>query len=212
MKDAKRQSTPERIARSGSRVLIRFTRSLEQGSVMGYVLATGPRFFLLALVDEGIRFNGFQCLRLEDVRNLQVPAECATFVEKALKLRGEKRPRTPRISVQSIQELLKTAGRIFPIVTIHREKADPDVCHIGRVLSASESDVSILEIGPDASWDDEALNYRTKQITRVDLGGDYEQALILVASSVAKHQKTKRKLERPKRPHSFLPQSQSLGD
>jgi hypothetical protein len=186
MKDAKRQSTPERLASSGSRVLIRFTRSLEQGSVMGYVLATGPVFFLLALVDENIRFNGFQCLRLQDVKNLQMPAECATFVETALKLRGEKRPRTPRVSVQSIKELLETAGRIFPAVTIHRERVAPDVCHIGKVLSASESEVSLLEIGPDASWDNEALSYRTKQITRVDLGGDYEQALILVADSAAK--------------------------
>lgn len=194
MKDAKRLSTPERIAGLGSRVLIRFTRPVEQGSVMGYVLATGPRFFLLALVDENIRFNGFQCLRLQDVKNLQLPAECARFVERALKLRGEKRPRTPRVSVQSVQELLETAGRIFPIVTIHREKTEPEVCHIGRVVSSSESEVSLLEIGPDASWDDEALSYRTKQITRVDFGGDYERALVLVAGSAAKRQKAKEKL------------------
>jgi hypothetical protein len=65
MENAKlRPRNPERIARSGSKVLVQFTRRLEQESVMGYVLATGPRFFLLALVDENIRFNGFQCLRL----------------------------------------------------------------------------------------------------------------------------------------------------
>jgi hypothetical protein len=193
MENAKlRPRNPERIARSGSKVLVQFTRRLEQESVMGYVLATGPRFFLLALVDENIRFNGFQCLRLQDVRNLEVPARYATFVEAALKLRGQKRPRTPRISVQSIQELLQTAGRLFPIVTIHREQVAPDVCHIGRVLSASESEVSLLEIGPDACWEDEALSYRTKQITRVDLGGDYEQALTLVAGFPAKRQKLKK--------------------
>jgi hypothetical protein len=147
---------------------------------MGYILATGPRFFLLALVDEYIRFNGFQCFRLKDVRNLQIPAKIAGFVEAALKLRGQRRPRAPRISVQSLQELLQTAGRLFPIVTIHRERANPDVCHIGRVVSVSKSEISLLEIGPDACWDEEALSYRTAQITRVDFGGDYEQALTLV--------------------------------
>jgi hypothetical protein len=196
MENAKLRPTrnPERIAGSGSKFLVQFTRSLEQGSVMGYVLATGPRFFLLALVDENIRFNGFQCLRLQDVKNLQVPARHATFVEAALKLRGQKRPPTPRISVQSIQELLETAGRLFPIVTIHREKVARDVCHIGRVLSASESEVSLLEIGPDACWDDEVLSYRTKQITRVDFGGEYEQALTLVAGFRARRQITKKKV------------------
>ncbi len=156
---------------------------------MGYVLAVGPRFFLLALVDENIRFNGFQCLRLQDVRNLQVPAKYAAFVEAALKLRGERRPRIPTVVVDSVQELLRTASRAFPVITIHREKVAPDVCHIGRVVAVSDSEVSLLEIGPDARWDDEALSYRTKEITRVDFAGDYEQALTLVDNFHANRRK-----------------------
>jgi hypothetical protein len=128
---------------------------------MGYVLAVGPRFFLLALVDENIRFNGFQCLRLQDVRNLEVPAKYAPFIEAALKLRGEKRPRIPAVVVDSIQELLRTANRAFAVITIHRETVAPDVCHIGGVVAVSDSEVSLLEIGPDACWDDDALSYRT---------------------------------------------------
>lgn len=172
--------TTERLALVDSKLLVRFTRTLEEGSVTGYILATGPQFFLLALVDEYVRFNGFQCFRLKDVRNLQAPAKYAVFIEAALKLRGQRKPRKPRISVQSIQELLRTAGRLFPIVTIHQERVDPDVCHIGSVMSVSESEVSLLEIGPDARWEKKALSYRIAQITRVDFGGDYEQALTLV--------------------------------
>ena len=170
----------ERLALADRDVLVQFTRPLEAGSVTGYILAAGPRFFLLAFVDEYIRFNGFQCFRLQDVRNLQVPAKNAAFVEAALKLRGQRKPRTPRISVQSLQELLRTAGRLFPIVTIQRERVNPDVCHIGSVLSVTESEVSLLEIDPDACWEKHALSYRTAQITRIDFGGDYEQALSLV--------------------------------
>ncbi|MGO9492943.1 MAG: hypothetical protein ACLPZY_11710 [Terracidiphilus sp.] len=179
----------ERLALAGKKVLVQFTRSVEEGSIMGYVLAVGPRFFLLALVDENIRFNGFQCLRLQDVRNLQVPAKYAAFVEAALKLRGERRPRIPTVVVDSVQELLRTASRAFPVITIHREKVAPDVCHIGRVVAVSDSEVSLLEIGPDARWDDEALSYRTKEITRVDFAGDYEQALTLVDNFHANRRK-----------------------
>ncbi len=172
----------ERLTMVGKNVLVQFRRTVEEGSVMGYVLAVGPQLFLLALVDENIRFNGFQCLRLQDVRNLEVPAKHAPFIEAALRLRGEKRPRTPAVVVDSIQELLSTANRAFPVITIHRETVAPDVCHIGRVVSVSDSEVSLLEIGPDARWDDDALSYRTREITRVDFGGDYEEALMLVGS------------------------------
>jgi hypothetical protein len=179
----------ERLALAGKKVLVQFTRSVEEGSVAGYVLAIGPQFFLLALVDENIRFNGFQCLRLQDVRNLQVPAKYAMFAEEALKLRGEKRPRIPAVIVDSVQELLRTANRAFPVVTIHREMVAPDICHIGRVVAISDAEVSLLEINPDASWDDEAVKYRTKEITRIDFGGEYEGALILVGGLPASRRK-----------------------
>jgi hypothetical protein len=40
--------------------------------------------------------------------------------------------------------------------------------------------VSLLEIGPDAKWEDKPKEYRVTEITRVNFGGDYENALHLV--------------------------------
>ena len=81
----------------------------------------GPEFFLIALVDELIRFNGFQCLRLQDVRRLHVPAKYAAFLEAALGKRNERIMKKPRIKLDSLQEaLLQTAGDAFPVITIHR--------------------------------------------------------------------------------------------
>lgn len=180
---AKRRS--ECLALVGKKILVRFTRPVEAGSVTGYVLAVGPQFFLLALVEDTIKFNGYQCLRLRDVRYLQAPARYAAFIEAALKIRGEKRPRIPAVVVDSVEQILKTASRTFPLITIHREAVDPDVCHIGRIVGLSDSEISLLEIGPDACWDDEPTIYRTKEITRVDFGGAYEEALMLVADSHA---------------------------
>ena len=85
---------------------MKFTRPFEDGSVNGYVLDIGPRWFLLALVGDGIRLNGFQCFRLSDVRELQVPHPYAAFAEAALKKRKERLPRKPRVSVAGIDELL----------------------------------------------------------------------------------------------------------
>jgi hypothetical protein len=167
------------------KTFVKFTRPFEQGCVNGYVLDIGPGWFLLALVGNGIRFDGFQCFRLCDVRKLQVPHPYAAFAEEALKKRSERLPKKPRVSVTSIKELLVSANQSFPLVTIHREKVDPDVCEIGRVVQVTDGQVSLLEINPDASWDAEAKHYRLSDITRVDFGGEYEEALQLVGGRPA---------------------------
>jgi hypothetical protein len=82
--------------------------------------------------------------------------------------------------VANIESLLLSAGKAFPLVTIHREQVDPDVCCIGQVQGVSRGRVSLLEIGPDAVWEDTPEEYRIKEITRVNFGGDYEDALHLV--------------------------------
>jgi hypothetical protein len=139
----------------------------------------GPRFFLLALVSDRIRYDGFECFRCNDVKGLR-PDLYASFVETALKKRGLRRPKKPYVSVGGIEELLLSAGRAFPLVTIHREQLDPAVCWIGRVLGIQRGRVSLLEIGPDAMWEDTPQEYRVGEITRVNFGGDYENALHLV--------------------------------
>jgi hypothetical protein len=165
------------------RLLVRFASALERGTVNGYVLAVGPQFFLIALLSDGIRPNGFQCYRLSDIRRLRVPDKYAQFHEAVLKKRGIRLPKKPPVVVSSLAQLLISANRAFPLVTIHREKVDAGACWIGRVVDLSKSHVTLLEIGPGAIWDNQLESYRLSEITRVDFGGDYESALQLVGGS-----------------------------
>jgi hypothetical protein len=48
------------------------------------------------------------------------------------------------------------------------------------VQSLDRGRVSLLEIGPDAKWDDSPEEYPVAEITRVSFGGEYENALHLV--------------------------------
>jgi hypothetical protein len=75
---------------------------------------------------------------------------------------------------------LCSANCAFPLVTIHREKIKPNVCWIGQVVQVRRGRLSLLEIGPDAKWDEEPTEYKVDEITRVDFGGGYEDALRLV--------------------------------
>src|SRR5262245_12096733 len=134
------------------REFIRFSRRFESSKIRGYVLDVGAEFFLLALVSDRIWFDGFECFRIKDVNHVE-PDPYARFVEVALKRRGELRPRKPRVRLSNIRDLLLSASNAFPLVTIHREQVDPNVCWIGRVQSVNDGRVTLLEIGPDAVWD-----------------------------------------------------------
>jgi hypothetical protein len=161
------------------RQLVRFSRRFESSRIHGYVLDVGTHFFMLLVVSDRIQFDGFDCFRIRDVRNVK-PAPYAAFVEAALKKRGARRPPKPRIRLANVEELLLSAARSFPLITIHREQVDPDACWIGSVLGVKHGRVSMLEIGPDAVWDHAPEEYRISEITRVNFGGDYETALRLV--------------------------------
>jgi hypothetical protein len=168
-----------------SRQFVRFNRRFEDTCIRGYVLDVGPVFFLLSLVSDRVRFDGFECFRIADVRNLKRDPY-AVFAEAALKKRGERKPEKPRISIVNTGALLISANRVFPLVTIHRERIEPDVCHIGRVLKVRNGRLSLLEIDPRAQWDDSATEHRLSEITRVNFGGDYEDALHIVGGKPAK--------------------------
>jgi hypothetical protein len=158
---------------------IRLSRRFEDPRVRGYVLDIGPKFFLLSLVSDRLWFDGFECFRVRDVLTAE-PDPYATFAESALRRRGQRKPKKPRVSVRNIEAILLSAGRAFPLVTIHREQIDPDVCWIGRVLEVSRGRVSLLEINPDGTWDSRPTEYLVSEITQVNFGGDYEDALYLV--------------------------------
>jgi hypothetical protein len=111
-----------------SREFIRFSRRFESSKIRGYVLDVGPQFFLLALVRNRIWLDGFECFRINDVKNLRADPY-ALFAEAALKKRGERRPKKPRVGLANIVELLLSAGKAFPLVTITSRRG-----RSGRVL------------------------------------------------------------------------------
>jgi len=66
------------------REFIRFSRRFESSEIRGYVVDVGPLFFLLALVSDRIWFDGFECFRITDIRDVG-PDPYARFAEAALK-------------------------------------------------------------------------------------------------------------------------------
>ena len=165
------------------RLLVSVRRRLERGAADGYVVAVGPRLFAMSILGEDLRFNGFQVFRRRDVTRLEVPHKRSAFLESSLRLRRLARPPRPRIRLKNLGAVLASASRAFPLVTIHRERTDRGACHIGRVAALDDRRVALLEIDPSAEWDPQPTFYRLSEITRVDFGGGYEDALALVGGA-----------------------------
>lgn len=154
---------------------------LVDGWANGYIAAAGTDFFALEIVSTSIRFDGFTCMRYADITDFENPAPYADFHIKALSARGLRRRESFPIDLSSLSSLLRTAGAAFPLITIYIESSDPDVCYIGKVAAVSEDKLDIVLITPGAEWEEDVTRYSLSEITRVDFGCDYEEALFLVA-------------------------------
>jgi hypothetical protein len=136
---------------------------------------------LLNVLDDLILLNGFSVIRVADISALEPKPRYAWFYGHALKKR-KVTPRVPRgISLSSLPELMASASRLFPLVTIHRERSRPGECEIGRSPSVNGSSLTMSTISPNAEWHSRPFRCRLSSVTKVDFGGRYEEALALVA-------------------------------
>ena len=162
--------------------LVRLWREdIEHGSALGYIEGVGDEWFTLCFVGPDINFDGFSCMRSVDVTEFDASHDHTDFVERALEIRGSARPVSPKIDLTSIRTILESAGQQFTLVTLHREEVDPETCWIGSVLSVDDEVVRLRAISPDAKWLDEPEVHELAEITRVDVGARYEEALELVS-------------------------------
>jgi len=90
------------IAALSKAIVIKFWNPYDQGSTQGYVLDIGKQFILLGLIDDNIKFNGFQCLFISDVKRLKVPDPYEEFIVAALHKRGQSINSKPNIDLSSL--------------------------------------------------------------------------------------------------------------
>jgi hypothetical protein len=162
--------------------LIEFDREpIDLYGLFGFALDWTDDLTLLHALDmDTMELNGYSVIRNADVRKWR-PRGPKTFPQRAAKLKGIEPVFPAGVSLASWREVLETAGALFPLLALHREKINSRTCHIGRVRSLTEKVVSLKEIDADALWR-ETRRYRFRDLTKVDFGGGYEEALTIVAA------------------------------
>lgn len=173
-------------AAAGELTLVRVRRCIEGAEVLdGFVVGVGRTWLLLVPLTPLIHLDGWVAVRLDDVLRVEVRGDRDGFVARALRTRGEWPPRGLALDLDDDAALLRDAGRAAPLVTVHTERDDPGVCFIGEVTAVEDGAVAMRTIDPDAQWESHLDDWELGEVTRVDLLGDYEGALALVADAPA---------------------------
>lgn len=173
--------------------IVRIHHAIDPGHVDGFVAAVGSKCFVLEIFDETIRLNGFSCLRYSDAKDCESPAPYHAFQSRVLELRGQSRSKAPSLNLSSLPGAMRSAKEQGLCVSLHvrhddSEDEEPDedlsnVCYIGTILSFGLGTIAMRCIDPDAIWDNEPLTLDVGEIYRLDFGGGYEEALLLVSGA-----------------------------
>jgi hypothetical protein len=147
------------------------------GRELGEVVLVGSSWFLLRIIDDSIRYDGFGAMRIADLSRLDVPHRYADFVARALQLRAATPPAAPALELASPEQLLASACAAARLVSIHWEDVAPDECSIGRLESVDGKEFSFREVNPSARWNRDLALHEFRHLTRIDLLRGYEEAL-----------------------------------
>lgn len=150
----------------------------------GFVVGQSPAWTLLARLSDRIELDGWIAVRTEDIQSVTlIPVEDC-FEIKALRARSQWPPTGPAsVRMSSAQELVETISRVTPMASIFREYHRPDVCWIGAVRKINAETVSLLEVNVAGGWARKPRHFDLDDITRLDFGGGYEEALLMVAGA-----------------------------
>lgn len=174
----------ERLQRAKDELaLVRIDRGRDVDSVEGYVVGVGVRWLLLAFLDDAIVLDGHTALRLQDVRRVRFRTN-GGMAQQALTLRGQWPPALPAEPIDLDDDRgLFTSLLTQPFLNVQPENDNPDVCYIGAPEGLGDRSLRLLEITPRGVWGTRTTKYRVQDITRVEIGGRYEQALLSVAGT-----------------------------
>lgn len=161
---------------------VRMRRTYEDGWTDGILLAVGPET-LLFLHASSEAYGPFEVAFIADLRSVaRLPNE--RFIRRALKLRGQSRPRTPRPPLESIESLLRWLQPRFDAVTIFRFPTRPDTFLVGNLIDVGPRTIRLQDIGPDGRWDRFTCRHSIAHIRRVKWGADpYVESLLLVGGA-----------------------------
>ncbi|MFT4124005.1 MAG: hypothetical protein QM635_09255 [Microbacteriaceae bacterium] len=168
---------------SGDRVRILRDGLAEDVDVLrGIVVAVGRDWFMVAVYDDSVYFEGWDVARIADITAVEVePPEFQAYARRAA-VESLAMPAVPLALLEALAlPALDVARRVITasgLIGVYVEDDDdPDVLFIGRHTTGPDEDIWLLEIDVAGLWHDEPSSFDPGEITRLTIGGRYQDAL-----------------------------------
>jgi hypothetical protein len=149
----------------------------------GFVLNCNETFTLINQFDRDIYgLDGYSVFYNEDVSEYWTYTSTENYLEtKYIKLKNIKPQPQPKISLNSLSELLTSISQNFPTMKIYRDNLSEDGNVIGKLVEVKENTFKLLAIRTDGVWKENPSRFRLADVTRIDFGTRYEEVLLSVA-------------------------------
>ncbi len=142
----------------------------------GFVLDYSDDLVLVNLVDCNFRLSGYSVVRYADIQYYS-SSEDNPFEAAAIKKLELKPEPLKGVDLSGMEAAITSAQKLFPILSIHRELKDNEFL-TGMVVDMGGGKFTMC--GPDTDMRDIALaKYSAKDVTRVDFGTGFEEAVEL---------------------------------
>lgn len=154
---------------------VRLHRSLwKAGRVEGFVVGLSPAWVVVHLLDEVV-LDGWAVVRLDTVARVERRG-AHDLGSRVLRHQGES-PVPLDIDLGDPWDVLADLAEKFPLVAVQREGIDPSGRAIGKPVRLGKRKLHLLDIDPDALWDHAPRRFAYEDITCIEVGSRYAQAL-----------------------------------
>jgi len=151
------------------------------GNTVGFVVGFSDDLLLFHVLDtDTFRLNGYSAIRTADMKDYRDFNKDNFWQNRAARHFKLSPVRPAGISLTSVPELLATISERYLLITIHPERSKPGICYIGPLLSMTEATFTIDDLDCNAEWTG-PRRFKFSDVTRVDFGGRYQEALAVTA-------------------------------
>ena len=155
--------------------------SIDDDNLSGFVLDVSDELTLIHYMSDGFHLDGYYVILNSHVTGCDIFDDPHCFQHRALRLKNV-RPRKPRgIDISNWTTAFESASKHFPLLAVHQDASDPDTCLVGRIASMDANSITLFYITPNAKWE-RKTQFLIADVTRLDFGGGYEDALWKCAS------------------------------
>jgi len=163
------------LQREGGLVDLKRER-IESHTLRGFVTAVSADLVAMGVVNDECHFDGVTIVRTEDITFLRWQNEVLDAWAGVL----QESPTSPtpvrHVELSSWESVVRSLLGSEPVVTFHREIVNDRACHLGTNISLEGECVVADEISVEGTVDGRfALSLG--DLTKLDFGGGYEQAL-----------------------------------